>query len=258
MSGSFSLLLGYCLAMFLGAYAAGWVTTAMAGGGGSGGPRLVRRIAVFGAGLLVGTALVVIIPEGVAMYYEAAAAEASALASAGARAAHAHAHVRALAAAARGVAAAAGDAGAGAARLLGDVPHSALRASASDAAAGLGGAGGAHAHEEGEDGGAGGAGGGGAHGHSHGGGAIGASLVFGFAFQLLVGAWRAAVRVRPAAMPRRPFSLSQCLPLPLSSTRRPLCGRAARARPRARGARKRRRRQRGRRRRRRRQLQRRH
>lgn len=66
--GGFPLLVGYCAAMFLGAYVSGWVTTAMQS---TRSARLNRWLAIFGAGLLVGTALIVIIPEGVAMYYEA-------------------------------------------------------------------------------------------------------------------------------------------------------------------------------------------
>lgn len=69
-----SLLLGYCAAMFMGAYISGWVTTAIQGRH----ARLNRMLAIFGAGLLVGTALIVIIPEGVSMYYEAIKLEAAA------------------------------------------------------------------------------------------------------------------------------------------------------------------------------------
>lgn len=92
------LLFGYCAAMFFGAYLSGWVTTAMQGANSR---RLNRVLAIFGAGLLVGTALIVIIPEGVAMYYEALrlsdiAADAEASEGARLKPSPAHAHRRLL------------------------------------------------------------------------------------------------------------------------------------------------------------------
>lgn len=61
----FSLLLAFCVFMFLGAYLAGAVPLMF-----SYNIAKLRWVSIFGAGLLVGTALVVIIPEGVAMHYE--------------------------------------------------------------------------------------------------------------------------------------------------------------------------------------------
>ena len=62
----FYWLLCLCIAMFFGAYLAGLVPL-MASIKAS----RLRYITVFGAGLLVGSALIVIIPEGVAMHYSA-------------------------------------------------------------------------------------------------------------------------------------------------------------------------------------------
>lgn len=60
-----SLLLAFCAAMFAGAYIAGVVPLRI-----SVNASRLRLITIFGAGLLVGTALIVIIPEGVAMHYQ--------------------------------------------------------------------------------------------------------------------------------------------------------------------------------------------
>ena len=59
------MLLTLCTAMFLGAFASGYIPLAFGFS-----EAKLRLITIFGAGLLVGTALVVIIPEGVAMHYE--------------------------------------------------------------------------------------------------------------------------------------------------------------------------------------------
>jgi zinc transporter 9 len=61
-----SLLLAFCLAMFLGAYMAGMVPLSVTMH-----ESKLRVVTIFGAGLLVGTALIVIIPEGIAMHYNA-------------------------------------------------------------------------------------------------------------------------------------------------------------------------------------------
>ena len=61
----FSLLLVFCASMFAGAYLAGMVPLMFTYN-----IAKLRWVTIFGAGLLVGTALVVIIPEGVAMHYE--------------------------------------------------------------------------------------------------------------------------------------------------------------------------------------------
>ena len=60
-----TLLLILCVGMFLGAYSAGYIPLAF-----NFSEAKLRLITIFGAGLLVGTALIVIIPEGVAMHYE--------------------------------------------------------------------------------------------------------------------------------------------------------------------------------------------
>ena len=62
---SFTWLLFLCIAMFLGAYGSGYIPLAF-----SMSEKRLRFVTIFGAGLLVGTALIVIIPEGVAMHYE--------------------------------------------------------------------------------------------------------------------------------------------------------------------------------------------
>jgi zinc transporter 9 len=62
----FTWLLFLCVAMFLGAYAAGSIPLSF-----SMSESRLRLVTIFGAGLLVGTALIVIIPEGVAMHYDA-------------------------------------------------------------------------------------------------------------------------------------------------------------------------------------------
>jgi solute carrier family 39 (zinc transporter), member 9 len=148
-------LMCLCVAMFLGAAAAGAIPLTM-----SMSERRLHLVTTFGAGLLVGTALVVIIPEGVAMHYEGqrrhavdAAAAASALAAAPA-----------------------------AARRLGEAVLSAAPASALGVGVGAGPAADGLGHD---------------HGHDHdadefthehpGHWEIGAALAIGFAFQLVVG-----------------------------------------------------------------------
>jgi zinc transporter 9 len=97
-------LLLLCTAMFVGAFGSGYIPLYF-----SWSERRLRLVTIFGAGLLVGTALVVIIPEGVAMHYEGqarrAAERAAAFGHAGHDAAaagavhshtHAHAHGRRL------------------------------------------------------------------------------------------------------------------------------------------------------------------
>lgn len=61
----FTLLVVFCVAMFGGAYGAGSLPLLL-----SLNVSRLRWVTIFGAGLLVGTALVVIIPEGIAMHYE--------------------------------------------------------------------------------------------------------------------------------------------------------------------------------------------
>ena len=61
-----SLLIAFCVAMFLGAYIAGMIPMSCTMH-----ESKLRLVTIFGAGLLVGTALIVIIPEGVAMHYNA-------------------------------------------------------------------------------------------------------------------------------------------------------------------------------------------
>ena len=58
-------LLLLCTAMFAGAFGSGYIPLYF-----SWNERRLRLVTIFGAGLLVGTALIVIIPEGVAMHYE--------------------------------------------------------------------------------------------------------------------------------------------------------------------------------------------
>lgn len=61
-----SLLLLLCACMWIGAYLAGLAPLSLALS-----PSRLKPITLFGAGLLVGTALIVIIPEGVNMHYAA-------------------------------------------------------------------------------------------------------------------------------------------------------------------------------------------
>jgi hypothetical protein len=92
-----SWLLCLCAAMFAGAFGSGYIPLYF-----SWSERRLRLVTIFGAGLLVGTALVVIIPEGVAMHYEGQARRAAERAAAfgghdaaavgGAAHAHAHGH----------------------------------------------------------------------------------------------------------------------------------------------------------------------
>ncbi len=63
---NFSSLVLFSLSMFLGAFLSGYVPLSF-----SISASRLRSTTIFGAGLLVGTALIVIIPEGVAMHYEA-------------------------------------------------------------------------------------------------------------------------------------------------------------------------------------------
>lgn len=80
----FSWLLLLCTAMFFGAYLSGLVPVAL-----SLSPSRLHTFSLFGAGLLVGTALIVIIPEGVHMHY-------AAIAKAGCPTAAVHEHTRRL------------------------------------------------------------------------------------------------------------------------------------------------------------------
>lgn len=68
MFDAFSTLLFMCTAMFFGALGVGYVPLAC-----NLSPERLRAWTALGAGLLIGTALIVIIPEGVAMWYGAAA-----------------------------------------------------------------------------------------------------------------------------------------------------------------------------------------
>ena len=58
-------LLLLCAAMFAGAFGSGYIPLYF-----SWSEKRLRLVTIFGAGLLVGTALIVIIPEGIAMHYE--------------------------------------------------------------------------------------------------------------------------------------------------------------------------------------------
>lgn len=81
-----------CAAMFLGAFGAGYIPLTF-----SLSESKLRLVTIFGAGLLVGTALVVIIPEGIAMHYEGQMKHAAAAAAAGHdHGGHGHAHGRRL------------------------------------------------------------------------------------------------------------------------------------------------------------------
>jgi solute carrier family 39 (zinc transporter), member 9 len=61
----FGWLLCLCVSMFVGAFGSGYIPLSF-----SMSESRLRLVTIFGAGLLVGTALIVIIPEGVAMHYE--------------------------------------------------------------------------------------------------------------------------------------------------------------------------------------------
>lgn len=140
-----SLLLAFCAAMFAGAYIAGVVPLRI-----SVNASRLRLITIFGAGLLVGTALIVIIPEGVAMHYQS-------------QLSHPH-EPTAEAPLPPGVKVTGGGK-----RLLAASEH--VHAEGEDA----------HAHEEAGDAHAG-------HTHTAGQWQIGAALSLGFAFQVVVGA----------------------------------------------------------------------
>lgn len=62
---SLTYLFVLCAATFLGAFGSGYIPLIFKMN-----ENKLRLITIFGAGLLVGTALVVIIPEGIAMHYE--------------------------------------------------------------------------------------------------------------------------------------------------------------------------------------------
>ena len=79
------MLLVLCTAMFLGAFASGYIPLAFGFS-----EAKLRLITIFGAGLLVGTALIVIIPEGVSMHYEGQQRHAVGAAAVDAHAGHAH------------------------------------------------------------------------------------------------------------------------------------------------------------------------
>jgi zinc transporter 9 len=70
-----------CVSMFLGAFGSGYVPLMF-----NLSENKLRLVTIFGAGLLVGTALVVVIPEGISMHYEGQLKQAAAAAAA----AHAH------------------------------------------------------------------------------------------------------------------------------------------------------------------------
>ena len=60
-----SYLFLLCAAMFLGAFGSGYIPLSFTMS-----ENKLRLVTIFGAGLLVGTALIVVIPEGIAMHYE--------------------------------------------------------------------------------------------------------------------------------------------------------------------------------------------
>eukprot|EP00035_Acanthoeca_spectabilis_P007052 m.131837 g.131837 ORF g.131837 m.131837 type:complete len:341 (+) comp13775_c0_seq2:202-1224(+) len=69
-------LLGFCVAMFIGAFLAGYAPMCVTNGTSSSGQAPVqsgrmRMLTLFGAGLLTGTALIIIIPEGIEMWLAA-------------------------------------------------------------------------------------------------------------------------------------------------------------------------------------------
>lgn len=70
MSDPLMDLLALCFTMFVGAYGSGVMPMVCALS-----DRVKRAVSVFGCGLLIGAALIVIIPEGIQLYYTAAAAE---------------------------------------------------------------------------------------------------------------------------------------------------------------------------------------
>lgn len=169
-----TLLLWFCVAMFVGAYLAGLVPLRM-----SMNPSRLRLITIFGAGLLVGTALIVIIPEGVAMHYQSQLAHAhldapSLTIPPGVKVAsssgdeHSHALRRMLTEVGSSVASAA-------ARALGATGKGVAAAAAHAAAASEGD--GSATDDEGSSS---------SHTHTAGQWQIGAALSLGFAFQLIV------------------------------------------------------------------------
>jgi zinc transporter 9 len=173
----FTWLFFLCVAMFVGAFGSGYIPLSF-----SMSEARLRMVTIFGAGLLVGTALIVIIPEGVAMHYEGqqrhhAAAVAAAAAAAGGS-------VEALPSALSAASSLAANPSTGPVVIGGSLEGSAAAAAAAGVAAG-------HVHAEGEEG----------HSHAHGEGEreeeeithahpghwqIGAALAVGFAFQLVV------------------------------------------------------------------------
>eukprot|EP00037_Helgoeca_nana_P002302 m.32997 g.32997 ORF g.32997 m.32997 type:complete len:347 (+) comp12494_c0_seq1:131-1171(+) len=70
-----STLLGFCFAMFIGAFLAGYTPMCLTNGSGSTSTPAqssrMRILTLFGAGLLTGTALIIIIPEGIEMWLSA-------------------------------------------------------------------------------------------------------------------------------------------------------------------------------------------
>lgn len=144
-----TVLFLYMAAMFCGAFGSGVIPLSFQMS-----ESRLRLVTIFGAGLLVGTALVVIIPEGIAMHYEGQME----LIRSGAQAAGAHAHAHA-----RRLLESGGEAG-GHAHSAGDSHHDGADEVSH------------HRHS------------------SH--WQIGASLAFGFAFQLVVGACRYAEACR--------------------------------------------------------------
>ena len=86
-----TMLFILCASMFLGAFGSGYVPLMF-----NLSENKLRLVTIFGAGLLVGTALVVVIPEGISMHYEGQLKHAAAAAAAAA-AAHSHGGGRLLA-----------------------------------------------------------------------------------------------------------------------------------------------------------------
>lgn len=174
-----------CIAMFAGAFGSGYIPLSF-----SMSESRLRMVTIFGAGLLVGTALIVIIPEGIAMHYASQAkhsvhaaalttgAESSLIAAPGVVSIPTAVAEPASAAVAAAAAVHAGDehtTGAEAASAAIDHEHDHSEAG--------------HSHGDAEPA-----------AHEHGDTwAIGAALAIGFAFQLVVGAYLAAIDCRDLA-----------------------------------------------------------
>lgn len=76
-AGETTHLLALSIAMFAGAFVAGYVPLLMSNSNGAANTNKMRLITLFGAGILAGTALIVIIPEGISMWFMAMAMAAS-------------------------------------------------------------------------------------------------------------------------------------------------------------------------------------